>query len=81
MFSVQKSKFNKKERTYFMKQASLLMQLDESQAGISKLNHFYMSSNNIYLIFKEAQLNNYTAPNLFDYLIARKKSLNLNQIR
>lgn len=81
MHSVQKSKFNKKERTYFLKQASVLMTLDENQIGVSKLTHFYMSTNNIYMIYNEAQLNGQTAPNLFDYLINRDKALNMNELR
>ena len=81
MFSVQKSKFNKKERTYFLKQASVLMTMDENQLGVSKLTHFYMSTNNIYMIYKEAQLKGQTAPNLFDYLINRDKALNMNELR
>ena len=61
---------------------TILYGRDVSAADIiGAAKRFPMMSEHQVLIIKEAQLNNYTAPNLFDYLIARKKSLNLNQIR
>lgn len=53
MYSVQKSKFNKKERTYFLKKASLMMNFESTIRGIGKLVKLYMSNNNNFLIFKQ----------------------------
>jgi len=78
---VQKSKFNKKERTYFLKQASALIAIDSSIHGIGKLIKIYMSKNNNFLIYRQHYLNNKPAPNICEYLTERNKPLDINLIR
>ena len=81
LFSVQKSKFNKKERTYFLKQASNLMAIESSIKGVGKLIKIYMSKNNNFLIYRQHFLNGKPAPNICDYLTERNKPLDINLIR
>lgn len=80
LYTVQKSKYNKKERTYFLKQASILMSSDPNPS-IGKLQQLFMSSNQFFLIYKEPQLNGESAPGLFDYFIKQNKPLNICLIR
>lgn len=51
LLSVQKSKFNKKERTYFLKQAQSLMEIDQKIKGVGILHKMYMSKNNNFFIY------------------------------
>ena len=57
------------------------MSLEQKSKGISKLVKLFMSSNTNFLIFKEDTLNGKPAPNLCDYIIERRKTLDLNIIR
>ena len=56
MISVQKSKFHRSERTFFLKQAAVLSELNE-QDFIGKIEKLFMSENYMFFIYKEPQFN------------------------
>lgn len=50
---INKQRFTKREKSYFIKQASKLLDLrKECDFGITNLRHFFMSSNFLFSLFE-----------------------------
>jgi len=76
MFAINKSKFSTKERTFFLKQASLLLGLNNMNIGVTALTSMYMSKHNYFYLFERP-----TDVTLADYLIDLEKPLSVSAIK
>ncbi len=75
LYSVNKSKFSKNERKFFLKQASLLKELTD-HSGIASLSHIFKAKNQQFYIFeKNSDLS------LAEYLVRSEKRPDLNFIK
>lgn len=76
MYSMNKSKFSKKERTFFLKQAAIFMGLKSLDIGITALTSMFMSRNSYFYLFEKP-----SEVTLSDFLMTMDKPLDLRIIK